>query len=539
MAADAGLIRRFKNFDAVQPEFPGGMNMTKIFQPLWEMIGALPQGDLIQEKDAEWWLRRTWSSELRTQIEKKGGPLPMKGLGAEEADEMMARRQPAENDFKAVFLQVAWHIRRAACVGGSEIGDVIAGWENRRGSFGDANRIARSKLLKLPPLPPTDAMMRGHRMEPMISGLLRERTGLVRDEAGMKALRGHRIGKMPWIAGNPDDLLMDPADPGAPRILPDYKAPSVDECGKYLEEGAPFGYAAQLHQYSFVAHDFGLKIDPVYKLVPFNYGPGDIAVIDVPHDPEMIRRISRASNWLWNDYVMQGAAPDPYGPEELQVEAARQEEVKGTIYVMAGLKGVVDAATKKIEELRQQVVETAGGDMAFGKIDQGFAALTVKEKWDEDALLALAERVRDFDLQAFRSDGKAYDPEKVRTLLALIAHARDMDEVRGILARQAEGELSIMSDKFDLPALAGALREQGVEVNGALSSSVRFDRTRAGKGLDFQIKEDIVAEANAMIPDIVGEFEEPSNKRRILRLVAEDDAPDMEIDAGADGELDM
>ena len=540
MPADADLIRRFREFDAVRPEFPGGTKMIPILEPLWKMIRALPQADVIEDRDAEWWLRRTWSNELNTRMMSRGRTVPHAGLPPDQADAFLARMQPDESDFRAVFGQVAWHIRRASCVGGSEIGDVIAGHENRRGSFGDANRIALSKLLKLPPLSPTDAMMRGHRMEPMISGLLRDRLGLVRDEAGMKALRGHRVKKMPWISGNPDDLLMDPANPHAPRVLPDYKAPSVDECKSYLEDGAPFGYQAQLHQYAFVAHDFGIPVEPLYRLVPFNYGPGDIEILDVPHDPEMIRRIARASDWLWNGHVMQGLAPDPFAVDELAVQPDLKEEVKGKIYVMAGLKGVVDKATATIEALRQDVVTAGGGDMAFGRIDEGFASLTVKEKWDGDMLVEMGRALRDFDLEAFRSDAKAHDPEKVRTALAMFAQARDMDEVRETLASIADGRLSLMTDKFDLPGLAKALRERGIDVQAALSSSVRFDRTRAGKGLEFQIKEDILAAAEEMIPAIVDEFEDPDRKRRILRLLAVDEVDaGLDVDTGAGGELEM
>ncbi|WP_286241269.1 hypothetical protein [Neptuniibacter halophilus] len=163
--------------------------------------------------------------------------------------------------------RLLWHLKRAAGVGGSEIGTLLLEAQGLTPPFGNTGQlIAAEKLLQIPPSRPLPHMLRGIILEePLIEAILAIYGG-TRDVAAENTINDSHI---PNRTGSPDLYW----NLNQKRILVDTKVPiSATEVESTGSENAKiFQYKSQLHHYDLIGEEKGIKAD---KLI--------IAELDVP-----------------------------------------------------------------------------------------------------------------------------------------------------------------------------------------------------------------------------------------------------------------
>lgn len=217
---------------------------------------------------------------------------------------------------------------------------------------------------------------------------------------------------MPWLVGNPDDLVMVKGR----RLLPDYKVPST------YSEHVEFDYSAQLHHYALGARLRGIQIDGLV-LAKLDLSPATaedlvqrlegasleeiervgrlIAEADLPgfrvvaqvieQSKSMYVDILATGKLYWEDFVLQGAIPKPVAKPPLPVSEEQLSAIGAleTQYAKLGAaKGMLEREQKNVAALLTAAI--SGIDAEKFSTPLGLVIPKVAEAVKEDELIAAA-----------------------------------------------------------------------------------------------------------------------------------------------------
>lgn len=293
---------------------------------------------------------------------------------------------------KAIDPRIAWHIKRAGGIGGSEIGTLISWAFGDFKSRGSAGRLAKQKLFMLPPDRPNDDMARGVFLEPHIRAVFEARlTADGHDWKRRDDLEEAVVNSVhpayPWLRGSMDGIY----EIDGKTILVDFKSPSEDALDNCLRYKNYDDYRAQLNHYFLVCEGADITIDSM-ALVLYDYrraGTIGVHVEPIAIEPALQQKIVQAGSDFWNEFVMKGAVPDtatrqlvrPVGgiPDDLE-EMAK----KAILY-----KVTAEHALKQYEEVRRDIAnrvsmigELGQGSLMLGSFDgeeNGMLVVTAKK----------------------------------------------------------------------------------------------------------------------------------------------------------------
>lgn len=471
----ASVLPLFKAFDAAADEEagrPAPVDFNESRARLSDLIDKLPQRAAIRDDHKARWIEKTLHS----------------------AAERMAIEMGGEENVTvgAVHSHVLWHVRRASGIGGSEAGTIVKHFRGKKGTFGDARKVAMEKLLIMSPQPSTEQMARGVRAEPWIQRMYHEKHKTSSHEADLKKLRGYRMDKYPASVGTPDDIIVHTCGPRAgQKGCIDYKAPSADVVEEYEEKGISEDYVCQVHHYGTLQLASGSKFDfmSLEVLDPRSF---QILSFEVPFDKPLAREILHSIDLLWHAYIMNGILPVAPAPDELAVE---DERLKAIATQAAMLKVLSDDLTKRQKDLLERI-SALGADwhgLATGKMSLEVASFNRGRDWDEEALLMLAEQVGQ-NVDQFRKVGKGkaaqkIDAEECITILQdLIAAAGEAENGAQIVEELVKlgGEGLPIAKKLDLDALAEALEAEGVSTLSAAKVRETFKLSAKKSGPEYE-----------------------------------------------------
>jgi len=235
--------------------------------------------------------------------------------------------------------RLLWHADRLAGIGGSEMGAILSWATGDFASRGSASRIARQKLLRLPPDGSNDDMARGAVMEPVIR-VFHER---LLDAEGRSWRRrpdieealsgGGANARTPWLRGSVDGVY----EIDGQLVLVDFKAPSETSLERQVRSGPDDDYVVQINHYAAVGEDRAVRFDRA-ELVAFDYrqvgvsDPGRTGAFGVRRfpvalDPGLQLRIRAAAAAFWEGCVLRGEPPEVGRPRLLERAAASDDPV--------------------------------------------------------------------------------------------------------------------------------------------------------------------------------------------------------------------
>ena len=355
-------------------------------------ISKLPQAPLIRRKTAVWWIERTLEIDAP---------------------------------------RIDWHITRAGGVGGSEIHTTMC-WEDEEYSFETAHRLAKRKLLQLPPDLPNEHTGRGIFMEDYIKDMYEKQLTKQGFEWKERLDIKHKIEasthpKYPWLRASLDGLY----EINGKLVIVDFKAPTEEAMTAYIKHEHFDNYRAQLNHYDLVAEGLGIEIDSL-TLCMFDYrniGTG-LPCFSIKKDPELRASIISSSSDFWNNYVLQGRLPEL--KTKIVVKAdnipERIQEIsqKGVLVKMA-----IDCFSDEWEDIRKEVadyVKTVGllqdGILKLGSFvegQDGFLEVKAKTEFDiEQAVIRLQQLgLTEDQIQELR-DPNFYDQKKLNEVFPVL-----------------------------------------------------------------------------------------------------------------------
>ncbi len=462
-----------------------GIRGAADFDEVMALVGRLPHSDRISEADAARWTRRTMAIDPE---------------------------------------RIRWHVARAGGVGGSEAGSLLSWAYGESHARESAERLAKRKLLMLPPDPPNDDTARGTFLEPFVRSvyehrLTREGRSWRRRDDLRAAVEAGPHPDMPWLRASLDGLYeIDGA-----LVIPDFKAPSESALDGYLRHGDYDEYRAQLNHYEAVARARGVRIDALH-LVFFDYrraGTEGVAICDIAIDPELQARIASAADDFWNGHVMNGLVPrgdrarllrHPDVPRDVEEAAARA----------VSAKIVLERATEVFEDSRRVVtrwVEGAGrlgdGVLPLGSFAAGARGfLEVKGKEEFDVARATA-RLIELGASAEEVEGlrgaPGYDAKRLATAWeALQAAGRAALEAGGLPDDVSKGLSKALgrgvgkeTGDYDQELVRSALESFGELPHAFVVERVSANLPR-GKAPDLLERKEIVGSAaEALIDSLV------------------------------------
>jgi hypothetical protein len=318
---------------------------------------------------------------------------------------------------KAIDPQkLGWHIQRAGGIGGSEIGTLISWAFGDFKSRGNAGRLAKQKLLMLPPDRPNDDMARGLFLEPHIRAVFETR--LTADGHDWKRRDDLEVlaqdsvhPAYPWLRGSMDGIY----EIDNKIILVDFKSPSeesLDNCLRYKNYD---DYRAQLNHYALVCEGADIIIDDM-ALVLYDYrraGTIGVHVEPIALDPGLQQKIVEAGNDFWNEFVMKGLVPDtatrqlvrPVGgvPEDLELMAR-----KAILYKVTG-----EHVIKQYEEIRHDIANRVNG---IGQLGQGSLMIGSFDDEENGMLVVTAKKTLVPELAIERLTDLGYDEKAIEDL---------------------------------------------------------------------------------------------------------------------------
>lgn len=473
-----GLLARFHDFDravsrdiSLDPPKDMEDSITRLFR----LIEALPQREAIQSHHAEKWLERC--------VQMAMGRMEM---------------EHGNVQIKDVHDHVLWHIRRASGFGGSDAGTLLKHMDGKRGNFTTAHNLVLEKLLIMSPQPSTPEMSRGIRAEPWIQKIYQEKTGSRTDDASLALLRGFRWDRAPFLAGTPDDIVIQTSQK---RRLVDYKAPSADVCSGYESNGISEDYVAQLHHYATIAMAAGCRFSEmsIEVLDPRCF---DVISYEVPFDKEIARRIVGASRQIWIDNVMQGVVPDAPSSDVLNSDDPDLIDFGHQAAMFRAMKEQAEAREKEMIE-RISVLGTVMHDKATGKLELGVADYIRNRSWDEDQLKSLAVAAG-LDISDHEKVTDNIDLEAAGKCLSDLLEAyREGHDIQERLTSLLEEGLP-MKKKLDAAGLAEALEDYGIDTIEAAGIKASFGLTRKKKGLGAER----LVELRTAVSDLMEDLDE-------------------------------
>jgi predicted phage-related endonuclease len=442
---------------------------------LMALIDLLPQRPVIQDHHATRWLERTVTMSIeRVELEHGEG-------NATVGD---------------VHKHALWHVRRASAIGGSEMGTIVKHFRGDRGNFTSAKNLAMEKLLIMAPQRSTPEMARGNRAEPWLQRMYHEQHGVRSDEAMLDLMKGYRWSRLPQLVGTPDDIVILP---DGRRRLVDYKCPSADVNAEYEKKGVSFDYVCQVHHYGILSQSSGGRFDEM-EVAVFDPRYFVIHQYAVERDPALIQEIMKAGQVFWDEFVMHGLIPDDLAPDALEIQEGEMYDL-GVQAVM--LKVMGDELETRRKELLERIsaMGSEWHELATGKLDMGFASFTRARKWDEAALVELAESVGVDPKTHLKDSGKPDADRAVALVLALhkrITEGADPSPVLADIAR--DGVPTKIT--IDLDALEEAVRGAGVNTTPAAGLAEKFLISQKKKGEDADNVRAIKTEAIAFADQI-------------------------------------
>ena len=373
---------------------------------LLAQIRALPQGQHIPDERAVLWLERV------AQVE------------AERA---------------------AWHVRRARGFGGSEMGALVASYEERPTYWANATDIVRNKLMITPPERPNVDMARGQKLEPFIREVFEAQLeekygsdGYRRREDLEAKLHADHEGPLAWLVSNTDGIY---EVQGAIAIV-DFKAPTPDVIDGVFRYGVSEDYVFQLHHYWLDCMVRGIGVDHLV-LAPYNYKAHRVEMFDVPKDENLLRTIETVGNFYWNEHVLEGEVPAVRTRSYAEMDIPPEVEAEARVVIVtrglgAQLKAMEDEARTNIDQWLQRNV-TLGDERG---VLSSYLQLKGSQVLNIDAAL---QRLRDLgysedDLEGLRLEDE-YDHDRLKQswgrVLALAEELAAIDDnSEGITAEE-------------------------------------------------------------------------------------------------------
>ena len=487
--AALALFRAFDQAADAEALRPAPVDIDESRKRLSALIDKLPQRGVIRDDHKARWIEKTLRSAAERMEVEMGG-----GENVTVAD---------------IHNHVLWHVRRTSGIGGSEAGTILKHFRGKKGTFGDARKVAMEKLMILSPQPSTEEMARGVRAEPWIQRMYHERHNTRSHEADLAKLRGYRMDKYPASVGTPDDIVVHTrGERKGQKGCIDYKAPSADVVSEYEDNGISEDYVCQVHHYGTLQLASGSNFDfmSLEVLDPRSF---KIMSFEVPFDKALAREILHSVDLLWHSYIMNGILPVAPSPDDLAVE---DEALRAIATQAAMIKVLADDLTKRQKDLlaRISALGAEWHDLATGKMALDVANFDRRRVWDEEVLLNLADQAGR-DIEAFRKAGKgkaatAIDTEACAVILQdLIEAVREGEDVAQELVRLGAEGLPI-AKKIDLNALAEALEESGVSTLSAAKVQESFKLSQKKSGPEFEALErlrDQMSELATGIEDMI------------------------------------
>lgn len=302
-----------------------------------------------------------------------------------------------------------FHVKRLCGLGGSEMGALVRHANDLGGGgFTTAERIVQQKLLMRLPEFETTHMRRGNVLEPLARAAFMHRFKAQRDlDAISRMGQPHGRADVPWLVGNPDDIVMMQGR----RLLPDYKVPNT------FTDHIEFDYSAQLHHYALGAKLRGIQIDGlVLAKLDLSQATADelveklegasleeidrvgrlIADADLPgfrvvgqvidQSRAMYVDILATGKVFWEDYVLQGRVPQPVIKPPLPLsdeQLLAVGDLERRYAKLAAVKGRVEREQKEVGAQLAEAcagIETENFSMPHGLV---IPKVTVTSKADE------------------------------------------------------------------------------------------------------------------------------------------------------------
>lgn len=166
-----------------------------------------------------------------------------------------------------------WHIRRLDGVSPSSAWAYLAETIGQRSRFTSARQLDCIRLMQAWPETMDWDMRRGTVLEPIARMAFRSlhKNSLVPDDAALDAAHTfHGSPRMPWLIGNPDEILRRRDIAQGARVLIDYKCPGVMPAPA---EHAEPEYITQLHLYTEICNQANVRTE-VMALARLYVDPG-------------------------------------------------------------------------------------------------------------------------------------------------------------------------------------------------------------------------------------------------------------------------
>lgn len=357
-----------------------------------------------------------------------------------------------------------FHIPRLRGIGGSESSKVIAEAFGENTQFGCKRTFVQGKLLMELPEEGTPHTLRGTLNEPVIRDFFRKQTGCIVHDDALVALSKTRHSKHSWMVGMPDELVTI----GGKTFLIDYKCPQPGFASEWdaCERGVPFAYETQLHHYTLIARDAGIKIDGLMLVGMDAVLPGLLEVRVVDFNQSIFEAIEDLGNETWNQFVMTGQLP-PWPVNEnraVPLDAEANPEIVIVLDEISKLKALGgEAATreKELKEWLKTMVTKAGINKAAS---HGVMNVNFKEGLDEERLIT-------------RIKANEMDPESAQ-FRDSVPDAELMKDV--LEAQGTDPSTWKVAGDYNLEAMRDALVALGepVETFMTLSSTVLVSRAK-------------------------------------------------------------
>lgn len=254
-----------------------------------------------------------------------------------------------------------WHMRRAAGIGGSEIGGLIRNHLGVRADYEfSAHDWALGKLLKRVPDEGNEFTKRGIVFEPHIRALFYEWCHARHLPSEFDRLRRAQ-GSLPWMRYSPDDAIAftrpyDVVVQGEQsalfgRYVVDYKAPTTVD----PEDRISFQYAAQLNQGGILCAEQEIDIDGL-MLVQFDWARCTFKLDAIPVDRDLCAAIREAGNYYWSE-VLNGRIPRYVVKEQLVLDDQLRTRIAPKVQRMAFLRGVQKRLEQEADAVRADIAQ--------------------------------------------------------------------------------------------------------------------------------------------------------------------------------------
>lgn len=326
--------------------------------------------------------------------------------------------------------QTAWHIRRAAGIGGSESAVVLRVHESMSPRFTNLHEMIRAKLLLELPRPDTVHTRRGKALEPLARAVYQRLNPHYQDQS----LRVHQTMSQPcpawpWLVGNPDGAYLNQSRRSL--VIPDFKVPST------VYDNAPveFDYDVQLHHYALVlSKRTGGDVLPELELAELDlakpmcdhvmsvlakFSPGSaeydaaitsfadkicatdmpgmrMVISKVPFSPQLADKILEHNDNLWRHQIQEG--PIPKSPSMKEMLEVQDDEPKRLLTTLserfllnkAAEQRFKDAASSTAAEIDTLVRELADVTTPF-KVSASHINISSRDSFSMPKALAYLE----------------------------------------------------------------------------------------------------------------------------------------------------